>query len=380
MQKYDWEENIKVNIVTLKILGLWPKGTYRLGPYMVHMIILVTLFLLAHIFSQTVNIYFIRTDLAAITGTVYVLLVEVLVVFKVYYFVTNMGMLKQLLKDLETDLFQPKNSVQIGEIETSIWFWKIIYKAFLYMCIGTNMFWAAYPLLDKSTSGKRLPFLAWYPFDTTKSPAYEITYIYQIASVGFITTVHVNIDALVAALNVFSGNQFDILCDNLRNLHKLGASVFDNFVYCVEHHQAVLSYIDKSNKFLNWILLVQFFVSAFSIGITMFQLTLVVPMSNEFYTLFSYGVAITVQIFMYCWFGNEVEIKSNKVTYAAFECEWPDFSEDLKKSLLFFTLSSLKPVKLSALNLFFLSLEAFMRILKTAWSYFALLHQVTARE
>ena len=36
-------------------------------------------------------------------------------------------------------------------------------------------------------------------------------------------------------------------------------------------------------------------------------------MSNEFYTLFSYGVAITVQIFMYCWFGNEVEIKVKNV-------------------------------------------------------------------
>jgi hypothetical protein len=37
-----------------------------------------------------------------------------------------------------------------------------------------------------------------------------------------------------------------------------------------------------------------------------------VPLSSEFFSLLSYGVAITVQIFMYCWFGNEVEIKVNR--------------------------------------------------------------------
>jgi hypothetical protein len=70
-------------------------------------------------------------------------------------------------------------------------------------------------------------------------------------------------------------------------------------------------------------------VSGTAIGLSMFQLTLVrrrlfkkdllkrfiriafqlVPLSSEFFSLLSYGLAITVQIFMYCWFGNEVEIK-----------------------------------------------------------------------
>ena len=32
-------------------------------------------------------------------------------------------------------------------------------------------------------------------------------------------------------------------------------------------------------------------------------------MSSEFYSLVAYGLAITTQIFMYCWFGNEIEVK-----------------------------------------------------------------------
>lgn len=58
------------------------------------------------------------------------------------------------------------------------------------------------------------------------------------------TTIHVNVDALAGALNVYNGNQFDILSDNLRNLHQLTknevADVRQNFLYCIKHHKHIL--------------------------------------------------------------------------------------------------------------------------------------------
>ncbi|EFA09170.1 odorant receptor Or1 [Tribolium castaneum] len=377
MDKYDWRSHIKINILVLRFLGLWPKNTYH-GFYIFHLIFMMGTFLLGHLFFQAANIYFIRTNLEAVTGTIYVLLVESLVVFKVYHLVKNMAMFKQLLEILDTEMFQPKNKKQIVAIDETIHVWKTIYKSFLYTCFGTNAFWAIYPLLDKSEGGKRLPFLAWYPYNTTITPLYEITYVYQIVSVSFITTVHVNVDVLVAALNIFNGSQFEILCDNLKNLHN--GPVKENLIECIKHHKEILKFAERCNNFLNWILLVQFFIFAVSIGITMFQLTLVIPFSTEFYSLLTYGMAIILQIYMYCWFGNEVEIKSNKIPYAAFECNWVDFSPEVKKNLIFFIMRAQKPVKLSALNLFYLTLDTFMMIIKTSWSYFALLHQVSSRK
>ncbi|XP_044270426.1 odorant receptor 49b-like [Tribolium madens] len=385
MDKYDWRANIKMNILVLRFLGLWPKGdgTYH-GFYIFHVTFMMTTFLMGHLFFQAANIYFIRTNLEAVTGTIYVLLVESLVVFKVYHLIKNMGMFKQLLRILDTEMFQPKNNTQILAINETVRVWKTIYKSFLYTCFGTNMFWAIYPLLDKSEGERRLPFLAWYPYNTKITPLYEITYVYQIVSVSFITTVHVNVDVLVAALNVFNGTQFDILCDNLINLHNLDKNgtlgVRENLITCIKHHKEILKFAERCNNFLNWILLVQFFIFAVSIGITMFQLTLVIPFSTEFYSLLTYGMAIILQIYMYCWFGNEVQVKSNKIPYAAFQCNWVDFSPEVKKNLIFFIMRAQKPVKLSALNLFYLTLDTFMMILKTSWSYFALLHQVSSRK
>jgi hypothetical protein len=35
----------------------------------------------------------------------------------------------------------------------------------------------------------------------------------------------------------------------------------------------------------------------------------VVPFSSEFFSCLSFTFSMTVEIFMYCWFGNEVEVK-----------------------------------------------------------------------
>ncbi|RZC41429.1 7tm 6 domain containing protein, partial [Asbolus verrucosus] len=133
---------------------------------------------------------------------------------------------------------------------------------------------------------------------------YEITYIYQVFSAYHIAISHLNMDMLIAALNIFA----------------------ENF-----------------NEFFNWIIFLQFFTSAISLALTMFQLTVIAPFSTEFYSVVSYRNAAIVEILMYCWFGKVVEIKV------------PNTTEDIK------------------LN------ESDWTDFKAAWSYFALVHQVTSK-
>ncbi|KAJ3648705.1 hypothetical protein Zmor_020486 [Zophobas morio] len=381
MEKFDWKETIKRNIFMLKILGLWPSGnTYTIDVYSTYSLISILAFIYGHNFFQAINIYFIFPDLEAIAGTIFVTLSEMLTMVKTYYVVQNMQMLKQLMVDINEDHFQPRNSTQIKMIEPSLNFWKTTSTLLWGMSGGAVFFWATYPILDGSVKENRLPFLAWYPYDTTISPFYEITYIYQIISVAFIAATTLTIDTLIAALNVFIGAQCDILCDNLKYVFvedRLNASVA-KLLSCFNHHKEILRFAYDSNNFFNWIVFVQFFISGASIGITMFQLTITTPFSSEFFSLVTFGNAIIVEIFMYCWFGNEVEIKSANIPVAIFHSDWLKAAEKTKKDMVFFLMRCQRPIKMSALNLFYLSLETFVRILRTSWSYFALLNQVGA--
>ncbi|KAJ3663422.1 hypothetical protein Zmor_007685 [Zophobas morio] len=377
MDTFDWKLTIKRNIIMLKIAGLWPAGdeTYKFNLYTLYAIVSILTFVYGHNFFQSFNIIYILDDLEALTATIFVSLTEMLAILKSYYLIQNMKILKQLMVTLNGEMFQPKNLRQKDIVEPSLNSWKMVYTVFSSMTMGAIFFWATFPFLDKSVQEHRLPFLAWYPWNSKISPFYEMTYVYQMASVCFICIVNLNIDTLIAALNMYIGAQCDILCDDLRHIHEF-ADVNARLISCVQHHKAILRFVGNSNQFFNWIVLVQFFVSAISIGMTMFQLTVVAAFSSEFYSCLFYGNAVVVEIFMYCWFGNEVEIKSSNIPYAVFESDWTDASLEVQKNVVFFILRCQKPIKVSALNLFYLTLDTFVKIMRTSWSYFAVLHQV----
>jgi hypothetical protein len=244
MEKFDWKLTISRNIFMLKIVGLWPPGddTYTTNLYSLYSFISILLFIYGHNFFQTVNIFFIFPDLEAIAGTIFVTLSEMLTMVKSYYMVQNMGILKQLMVTIKSDIFQPRNPRQIQMIKPSLTFWKTVSSMLWGASSGAVFFWATYPILDKSVQQRRLPFLAWYPYDTTISPLYEFTYIYQIISVAFIAAATLSIDTLIAALNMFVGAQCDILCDDLRHLPGEEPDFNRTLLKCIEHHKEILRY------------------------------------------------------------------------------------------------------------------------------------------
>ncbi|RZC32089.1 odorant receptor Or1 [Asbolus verrucosus] len=380
MKKFDWVVTIRLNIFILKLVGLWPKGneSYKFNFYTFYAIISITFFVYGHNMAQTFNIFFVINDLEAITGTIVVSLTLSLSIIKTYFIIRNMATLKNLMVILNSDMFQPKSTHQKNLVKSNLREWKMFYMVFLIMTWNSFLVYITFPIFDKSVKEYRLPLMAWYPYDTKTSPSYEITYVYQFVSALFIATTNVNIDTLIAALNMYVGAQCDILCDDLRNLRneQVPGDIDKAFINCISHHKNIVKFAEDSNKFFNWIVFAQFFTSVISIGLSLFQLTVVTPFTNEFFTYIIYGMAIIVEIFMFCWFGNEVEIKSKNIPYATFESDWTAASLEVKKKMVFFAMRCQRPIKLSALNLFYLSLDNFKGILRSSWSYFAVLYQV----
>ncbi|RZC42322.1 7tm 6 domain containing protein, partial [Asbolus verrucosus] len=380
MERLDWKKPIRLNILLLRLVGLWPEGdgSYKPDLYILYAIV-IWLYQISHIFFQTINMFFILSDLEAMTGTIFILMTKILAVLKTYCLIKNMKMLKRLLTTLDSDQFQPKNLQQRDLIQPNLNAWAMIAISLRSFATVWLLSWCSFPILDKTYTEYRLPFLAVYPFDAKVSPNYELTYFYQFTATAYITLSNINIDTLIAALNMYIGAQFDILCDDLRNLSRDDSrDVYAKLKGCIHHHREILKFADNANKFYNWLLFFQFFVGGISIGVSMFQLTLVVPLSSQFYSFLTYSNGISVEVFMYCWFGNEIEIKSSRLAYAVFESEWVNFPPEVKKDMIFFILRIRNSLKISALGLFSLSLETFMRILRTAWSYFALLRQVNS--
>lgn len=314
MSTFNCKSFISLNLFKLKVCGLNPAGQqFKVNFYTFWSVIAIAGFNLAPNLFQSIYLIVNIEDLEEVAAASFVTLPELLSLAKAYFVVANMKVLKNLMLTIESETFQPKNSKQEKIFEENFKKWKTFYVVYWIMSVGAIFFWSTYPILDKSISLHKLPFPAWYPLNVKQSPYYEGAYLFQIIGVLCIATTAISTDTLICALHVYITIQFDILCDNLRHICDAvttsDAILTQKLINCINHHKQIVKFIDDANQFSNWLILLQFFISAVSIGITMFRLSLVTPFSSEFYSLTAFLLSITVEIFMFCWCGNTVEIK-----------------------------------------------------------------------
>ncbi|RZC33681.1 7tm 6 domain containing protein [Asbolus verrucosus] len=284
-----------------------------------------------------------------------------------------MSLLKQIMATLNSDMFRPKCLRQRLLIKPALNFWKMIYNAFTAAGGPMLTLYVILPLLYKSKKFQ-LPFQFWYPYNTKISPFYEITYLHQVIGLFYSLIAIYNIDMLIAALMIVIGAQCDILSDELRNFKK--SSIISSII----HHQEILIFASNCNKFINFILLGQFFASSVILSLVLYRLALDKRLDIKLLTHLLVVVFYTIQIFTYCWFGNEVEVKSNQIPFSVYESDWTNYSLKEKKDVMILILRSQKPIKLSAFNLFYLSLETYIKILRSSWTYLAVLRSINNLE
>ncbi|XP_063925610.1 odorant receptor Or1-like [Zophobas morio] len=374
MSRFDWIATIGVNLWVLRCVGLWPEKNKLYEPnfYTFYAAFNAIVIIGGHNLSQIIKIFFVYTDLEAVTATIFVLTTNILATIKMYFFVRNLNVIKQLFRQLNEQQFQPKSADQVNLIQPSLKRWMISYTVF-HTIVATNvLLWSIAPLLNEN---QKFPFVAWYPFDTENSLNYHVVYTYQVVCIWYITAANINLDSLTYALLMYIWSQCDLLCDDLSKMN--GEIGFETkFRECVKHHKQIVRFATKSNEFFNMLIFGQFATSTLVLALTMFQLSLVHPVSEEAFTHLSYITGISTQLLLYCWFGNEVEIKSSQIPFALYKSDWFDQPTHVKKNLLIFSVRCQNPIKITALNLFALSLRTFVAILRTAWSYFAVLYKV----
>ncbi|CAH1978987.1 unnamed protein product [Acanthoscelides obtectus] len=71
--------------------------------------------------------------------------------------------------------------------------------------------------------------------------------------------------------------------------------------------------------------------------------------------------------------------KSEKIPLAAFYSSWIDASNSVKKDLIFFLANAQKPLKFYAVDFFDVSIGSFLRVMKTAFSYYTMLYNVNKK-
>ncbi|XP_017785451.1 PREDICTED: odorant receptor Or1-like [Nicrophorus vespilloides] len=390
----DFRENLMLgsavapNFFVMHLLGIWPtKTSTRL--YKTYAVIITSFVFFLYIISELVNIVISFGDLELITQASFLFLTHMAQLVKLYFFGRYRNRIQSLTDSLERRVFQPRNGRQLVMVKRSMRRATVTYYVLISMSIATCSLWAVFPMIEVGENGMELPLSAYYPFSTDLTIVFNVIFAYQILSTAINAATNVSMDTTTSGFMSLVCGQLDILNDSLIHVKdfaeeqissdrsiSLDAAMEENLVHCVDHHRNILQMTEEIGTLFGITTLSQFAAGAIIICITMFELTLVSLFSIKFVSMVLYQGCILVEILVYCWFGNEIILRSSKIANSAYHSDWTDSPTSYKRKLLLIMTRSRVPIKLYAGNFFTLSLETFMTILRTSWSYFAVLNRV----
>ncbi|VEN52485.1 unnamed protein product [Callosobruchus maculatus] len=146
----------------------------------------------------------------------------------------------------------------------------------------------------------------------------------------------------------------------------------------IKHHYEIIQLAQTLNELLSPIALIQCVSSGLAICFVGFQLMIAVqPGSPEFISQVAYFGSMFSQIFFYCWYGQSIILKSISISPSHYSTNWYDAYPSNIRSYLFLIMERTKrPLILRAGGVFPLSLSTLMSILRSSYSYMAVLQRL----
>ncbi|XP_057328401.1 odorant receptor 46a-like [Microplitis mediator] len=239
---------------------------------------------------------------------------------------------------------------------------------------------------------KTLPINGWFPYRHTNSTGFWVAYLHQIIALSFTSMVGVSFDTAVYGVFIRNCSQLKTLKNRLENFVKIiNEEKLNNktngltcttrecehklIKQCIHHHWIILQFSQQSNDLFAPIIFMQYSFSSLVLCLSVQSSTKLVFMSSEFIFMVIYLGCMLVQIFLFCWYGNEVALESSGIPLAIYNMDWQVLTTRSQKDLLIIKTRAIFPIRFTSGHLIELSLDSFTKLIKFSYSAYNLLHQ-----
>ncbi|XP_018393407.1 PREDICTED: odorant receptor 13a-like [Cyphomyrmex costatus] len=290
--------------------------------------------------------------------------------------------LKPLVNFFYQDWYMPKTSEERTIMLKNA---KIVRKISIWCTILTQVMVTIYIVLRISTIIRFSPsdparpmlYTAYFPFDITRSPIFELICVCQILSAYSATVSYTGSDSFISMLVLHVCGQFENLRERLKNLAN-----DPNAVKTSQEFKSKLRQIVMRHEHLNWfaktiedsfnmIMLIQMLSCTVQLCFQGFQVFRVSDTKNRF---------VLAHLYVYCYVGEMLLVQSTEIGFSAYESNWFNVPGKEARNLLFILHRSTAPLCLTAGKFSTFSLQMFSKIVRTSLGYLSVLLTVTERK
>ncbi|KAH8415266.1 hypothetical protein KR222_010092 [Zaprionus bogoriensis] len=236
-------------------------------------------------------------------------------------------------------------------------------------------------IFPEDFAGNRFPYRAELPHFL---PA-TVKHFYMGLSVAFSALAITTIDYL----NVLLMNQ---ICMHLKVLNlafeelllhadsqQLRVEPYEWLLSIVQYHCELIVLRQRVERIFSLPVMLQFVSSVLIVAMTAFQVIVIGDGSKSSIIMDLLLCCVLCQLFVYCWFGNEVYEQSKTLSTSGFGCSWPHLDGKCKIILLIFMINAERPFLFTAGGFMGLTLPSFTYIMSKSYSIVAVLRQMYSR-
>nr|ALV82554.1 olfactory receptor 9 [Plutella xylostella] len=278
----------------------------------------------------------------------------------------------------------------------------------------------------------RTPVQGWFFMDVTRSPFLEISFLRQILSQIFLGLALGQLGVFFASNSILLCGQLDLICCSARNArftallqngvkhaslvsqyHDILKDEEHNYIYntsemvdSIYHYdekvtndfsridfdiysathdahtaaaltavarqgQVAAAYKRRFERFASPLLVLRV------VQVTLYLCTLLYAASRKLDTMtVEYLLAVSLDIFIYCYYGNQIIIQADRVSTAAYQSSWHTMGLKPRRLLLNILLANKRQMIVRAGGFLPMDLRTYVNIIKTSFSYYTLLVNV----
>nr|QBB72954.1 odorant receptor [Protaetia brevitarsis] len=388
------------NLNVIKLFGYWqPKNPSKslqvLYGFYSFLIIVSAIF---NVITESIDVIslLIAGDIDTFASNAYLYFLNFAYVIRAVHFHAFKKQIVSLIDAMDQQIFQPRTE---GDMLFSIRHakkWLLFCKAYIFCGIATVCFFIIFPFTDSNEI--KLPFCGWYPVG---DDWFVVLYLYQELQEFSLGMCNISFASIIMCILSYLSMQMDLLQNCVNHLkerceeklsarswdssshtfnyqQELGKLINENLVDCICLHQTILRMKHDLEKIFSITIFSIFLFDCLILCMTMFQFVTVPLFSTQWFSVITYFTCIVLELFGYCWLGNELIIKSNNTALTLFHSDWNGTLKNYQTNVLIFLTLLMRPITVTA-GYFTLTVDTFTAIMRTTWSYFVFLWQVYNR-
>nr|QHN69095.1 odorant receptor 9 [Sirex noctilio] len=214
---------------------------------------------------------------------------------------------------------------------------------------------------DSENVPRELIYQAYFPYNTKKSPNYELTCFGQSLAAVIAALSYSGINGFLAMLVLHLCGQLNNLCFMLKNLvsnigrdQEIQREFQRSLIVIAKRHNHLNRFAAAIEDSFSMMLLIQILACSVLFCFQGYEVFVVLHdehgQLSTFQLLFLvlFLISMMLHLFLYCYVGDELYVESSKIVYAAYECKWYKLNTNQTRDLIIIMLRAKIPLEITA--------------------------------